>query len=392
MELVFDVVSAGSSVNGARFTPLGGVIGRAAGCDWVIPDSTRVISGRHAQITYRDGDYFLTDTSSNGIRLRDTGAALIKGVPLKIEHGNVFCLGDLEVRARLLPSTDQDVQEPLPATSIILDDAFLELDLLSGLDTGLSIAARDDLDLSWSQGPLPAQQHDYTAVEAENLLVPRLVPSSPAVENEPTAAPSPESVGSDAFWSELGEALGIDLTALDDTAREAIAIQAARLLRQCIGQLRQTLHTRSELKAELRLQQTTVHGAGGNPLKHAVNSGEALQALLRSPKPGQLSGDQAVARAFRDLQAHQVALLAASRSAVQAMFEHFSPERVATRLDQVRKPWLTSDGSRWRAFRRQHRNLRHNDDWGERLFARDFAQAYEEQVRLIATLNTDTQG
>jgi type VI secretion system protein ImpI len=36
--------------------------------------------------------------------------------------------------------------------------------------------------------------------------------------------------------------------------------------------------------------------------------------------------------------------------------------------------------------------MQSSDDWSERLFARDFAQAYEEQVRLIATLNTDLQG
>jgi type VI secretion system protein ImpI len=85
-------------------------------------------------------------------------------------------------------------------------------------------------------------------------------------------------------------------------------------------------------------------------------------------------------------------MLAASRAAVQAMFEHFAPERIAARSDQDRKPWLTTAGSRWRAYRRQHRQLGQDGDWGERLFARDFAQAYEEQVRLIATLNTDSQG
>ena len=42
--------------------------------------------------------------------------------------------------------------------------------------------------------------------------------------------------------------------------------------------------------------------------------------------------------------------------------------------------------------KRLHAALAQNDDWSDRLFARDFASAYEEQVRLIATLNTDLQG
>ena len=32
------------------------------------------------------------------------------------------------------------------------------------------------------------------------------------------------------------------------------------------------------------------------------------------------------------------------------------------------------------------------EHWSERLLARDFAQAYEEQIRLISTLNIDLQG
>ena len=387
MELVFERVGPGAAASSARFTPRGGVIGRAADCDWVIADSKRVISGRHARVTHRDGDYFLTDTSSNGIRLKDNGASLIKGVPQKIEHGAVFCLGEVEICARLVPGMEDDAL--LASASIIPDDAFLELDPLAGLDATAAETEAHELDLSLSLAASEAPQRDYAAVEVESLLVPRLVP---AAATTPADMPAPVRASRDDFWQQLGETLGIPLETLDEPARQAVALQAARLLRQCVGQLQQSLRTRSELKGELRLQQTSVQSAGNNPLKHAVNSDEALQALLRAPKPGQLKGEQAVANAFRDLQAHQVALLAASRAAVQAMFEHFAPERIAARSDQDRKPWLTTAGSRWRAYRRQHRQLRQDGDWGERLFARDFARAYEEQVRLIATLNTDSQG
>ena len=382
MELVFERVGADSS---ARFTPRGGVIGRAADCDWVIADSKRIISGRHARVSYRDGDYFLTDTSSNGIRLKDNGASLIKGVPQKIEHGSVFCLGDIEIRARLLPDVGEE--SLLSTASIIPDDAFLELDPLAGLNDAAQSA--NDLDLSLSQMGVEAPQRDYSAVEAENMLVPRLIPAPAAKAAELSPSVSPDR---DHFWQQMGQALGMQLDTLDEPTRQAVALQAARLLRQCVGQLQQSLRTRSELKGELRLQQTTVQSAGNNPLKHAVSSDEALQALLRTPKPGQLRGEQAVAMAFRDLQAHQVAMLAASRAAVRAMFEHFAPQRIAARGDQHRRPWLTTAGGRWRAYCHEHRQLGQDGDWGERLFARDFAQTYEEQVRLIATLNTDAQG
>lgn len=106
MELVFDMVSAQQFVPGLMssktFKQAGGIIGRAEDCDWVIPDRKRVLSSRHAEVSYRDGAFFLTDTSSNGIQLKDTGASLDKGRAQRIEHGSVYCLGDFEIRAQLI--------------------------------------------------------------------------------------------------------------------------------------------------------------------------------------------------------------------------------------------------------------------------------------------------
>jgi type VI secretion system protein ImpI len=136
-----------------------------------------------------------------------------------------------------------------------------------------------------------------------------------------------------------------------------------------------------------------VQSAGNNPLKHTADSSEALSALLRGGKAGQLSAEQTISRSFRDLQAHQVALLAASRAALKGMFEQLSPEQLSLRFEREgRKPLIATAGSRWRAYRRLHSALEQNDDWSDRLFARDFAHTYEEQVRLIATLNNDVQG
>jgi type VI secretion system protein ImpI len=214
----------------------------------------------------------------------------------------------------------------------------------------------------------------------------------------PTQAPQPKPAAEPvrlppSFWERFGDALGVRLDDLDDEAREALALNAAKLLKQSVGGLQQSLRTRSELKNELRLALTTVQSAGNNPLKHTSDSSEALTALLRGGKSAQLPAEQAISRGFRDLQAHQVALLAASRAALKGMFEQLSPEHLALRFEREgRKPLIATAGSRWRAYRRLHSSLEQNDDWSDRLFARDFAQAYEEQVRLIATLNTDVQG
>jgi len=397
MELVFDMVSAQQFVPGLisskTFKQAGGVIGRAEDCDWVIPDRKRVLSSRHAEVSYRDGAFFLTDTSSNGIQLKDTGASLDKGRAQRIEHGSVYCLGDLEIRARLIQdpaSFEGDIGRPQPAGSIIPDDAFLDLDPLTALDQQeRAYAEVDDLTAVLAPARAQAQQRDYAQIDEENLQVPELV--MPTAAAQPKAALKPERLPPN-FWARFGEALDVSLDDLDEEARQTLALKAASLLKQSVGGLQQALRTRGELKNEMRLSLTTVQSAGNNPLKHSIDSGEALTLLLRRGKAGQLPSEQAVGRAFRDLQAHQVAMLAASRAAVKGMLEQLSPHQMALRFEQDNKPLIATAGSRWRAYKRLHLAIQRDDDWSERLFARDFAQAYEEQVRLIATLNTDLQG
>ncbi|MBX8484645.1 type VI secretion system-associated FHA domain protein TagH [Pseudomonas cichorii] len=398
MELVFEMLNTKQFVPTElcqkTFKQAGGVIGRGEDCDWIIPDRKRHLSNHHALISYREGTFFLTDTSSNGIQDSANGARLRKGEAVRIEHGSVYVLGDFEIRARLVrdPATfDVEVGRPQAAGSIIPDDAFLDLDPLNALDQQERVYSEIEELISPNTAIDDGRQRaDYARIDMESLLVPELV--EVAKKPEPAPVPPPVERQSEAFWDKFAVALGVDLKDLDHDAKEALALNAARLLKQSIGGLQQSLRTRSELKNELRLAQTTVQGSQKNPLKFAVDTREALSILLQPGKPGQLPAEQAISRAFRDLQAHQVALLTASRAAVRGTLEHFSPQQLTLRFERDNKPLIATSGSRWRAYGRYHQALRQDDDWSERLMARDFAQAYEEQIRLISTLHTDHQG
>jgi type VI secretion system protein ImpI len=398
MELVFEMLNTKQFVPTEScqktFKEAGGVIGRGEDCDWIIPDRKRHLSNHHAMISYREGTFFLTDTSSNGIQDSESGARLRKGEAIRIEHGSVYVLGDFEIRARMVrdPATfDVEVGRPQAAGSTIPDDAFLDLDPLNALDQQERVYSEIEELITPSTTIEDTRQHaDYARIDMESLMVPELI-DAPA-EPSPGPVPKAREHQSEGFWEHFGAALGVDLKGLDHDAREALALNAARLLKQSVGGLQQSLRTRSELKNELRLAQTTVQGANRNPLKFAVDAGEALGILLQPNKPGQLPAEQSISRAFRDLQAHQVALLNASRAAVRGTLEHFSPQQLTLRFERDNKPLLATSGSRWRAYGRYHQALRQDDDWSERLLARDFAQAYEEQIRLISTLYTDHQG
>lgn len=375
------------------FTQAGGVIGRGQDCDWIIPDRKRHVSSHHALISYRDGAFFLTDTSSNGIQDGVSGACLRKGEAQRIEPGSVYVLGDFEIRAR----PNHDVRSMgsdaghLPRSGCIIPEAvFLDLDPLKVLDQQEHVYCELDeltaLDMPYQEF---RQRADFARIDMENLRVPELVEEPAAVTS--SATPTVTEHQSDEFWKRFGAAVGVDLEELDIAAREALALRAAQLLKQSIAGLQQSLLTRSELKNELRLAQTIVQGAHTNPLKFAANADGALGILLIE-KPGQQPADQVISAAFRDLQAHQVALLAASRAAVRGSLEHFSPHQLTRRFERDNRSLLATSGSHWRAYRRYHQALLEDDDWSERLLTRDFAQTYEEQVRLIATLHINHQG
>jgi type VI secretion system protein ImpI len=66
-------------------------IGREAHLDWTLPDPTRYISGRHCEIRYKDGGYWLHDVSRNGTFLN--GAAHRMHAPQRLRTGDRFAVG-----------------------------------------------------------------------------------------------------------------------------------------------------------------------------------------------------------------------------------------------------------------------------------------------------------
>lgn len=77
----------------------GAIVGRAATCDWALPDPTRHVSSRHFEIRYDGGDYILIDCSTNGTMLAQSGERLT--APHRIADGDRFHVGAFVIAARL---------------------------------------------------------------------------------------------------------------------------------------------------------------------------------------------------------------------------------------------------------------------------------------------------
>jgi len=103
MTLTLSLQNAGRLDNGAPgelvLNRRGAIVGRAATCDWSLPDPAKHISSRHFEIRYDGRSYVLIDCSTNGTTLAKTGERL--SGPHPIADGDRFQVGHYSIVAKL---------------------------------------------------------------------------------------------------------------------------------------------------------------------------------------------------------------------------------------------------------------------------------------------------
>lgn len=109
------------------------IVGRAAEADWSIPDPERVLSKAHCRIDRKGEGFFLTDLSTNGIRVN--GVPVTPGVPSPLADGDRLLLGDaivgvilenVSAKAADAPPAVADTADPFPDGPFGFDTAAPE--------------------------------------------------------------------------------------------------------------------------------------------------------------------------------------------------------------------------------------------------------------------------
>lgn len=113
----------------ALFGPEGGTIGRAGENILVLDDPDRTVSRVHAQVSYRDGRYFIADRGSNPLQCN--GQALGEGRELELRGGERLAIGTFELEVQSVPETWGAAPEEMAAAGRVDDDPFAHL--LDGL-------------------------------------------------------------------------------------------------------------------------------------------------------------------------------------------------------------------------------------------------------------------
>jgi type VI secretion system FHA domain protein len=149
------------------FDACGGTIGRAEGNDWILPDPTNHISGRHAALYCDEGQFRLVDTSSNGVFLNGDDEPLGRMRAAHLNDGDRLGIGAYEIVVTLA--------QPIHAACSVEQAAALGAPVSRlPLAAGRIVAAPDPLDLLRA-GAMPAAASLPDAHE--------ITPTSPAKHN-----------------------------------------------------------------------------------------------------------------------------------------------------------------------------------------------------------------
>jgi len=150
MNLTLEIISdqrASLGDEGVKsFTVHGGSIGRSVSNDWVLPDTERFVSGRHASIQFQKGSFFIIDTSTNGVFIDDSQTPLGRGKYRRLRGGEKIRLGPYEIAATVTSSDDVREKAPEDMSLEEKDDlisvtAVLEEEANEGGDTATNLEA-----------------------------------------------------------------------------------------------------------------------------------------------------------------------------------------------------------------------------------------------------------
>lgn len=423
MELIFDIIQSQDlpmdTLPTFTFKKAGGTIGRSCDADWYIADSKRQLSNIHASISFDNEQYFITDSSTNGTYLNGQEASLNNGELHPISHGDVYELGFIKLRARLLqdptnyispnknnnplldPLANHGTEQAPSVFDMIPDDSFLSNTPIEEL-----LNSDEDIILKQVEETIPSQLIMDDALLKEQFISPvlnedvinddiELEPqqikpkaTTQSTSNSSTHLNSPSHIeqapsNNEAYLAALSKGLGIELTDLDDPEQTLFEIGAA--LRSSISGIQQLLRTRTEMKNKLTANATTIQAQGNNPIKFSHDVNDALNVILHH-KPGYLQGIEAINQSCKDIQANQLAIHDACQSTLDTLIEKLSPQTLVYRFVQegVHSKFGKADAQYWQSYIKLHEKINKDPDWRNALLEQDFAKQYETQLQMLS--------
>jgi predicted component of type VI protein secretion system len=295
----------------------GGRIGRHTSNDWVLRDPDRYVSGRHAEIEHRGGTWLLRDTSTNGTFVNDSDEALGPDRLHQLANGDHFRIGEYEIEVEITGGNDFPAREAAPVSETDLDASF---EVKGFVSTGRRERA--------AQAQSPSQ-----AKPRAEAPPPRSAP--PAPQAPPQPVPPASRPQEQELWPglvALCKGAGIDPLALPAEVRATALHQAGQLLRESLVGFAELARTRADFASEFAISSGARRRDATGAFARIAAVEQVLEQMLAGRGPGDARAVDEIRGQFARARQHQIAMTAALREALAAVFEKLNPEALEEQL------------------------------------------------------------
>lgn len=220
------------------------------------------------------------------------------------------------------------------------------------------------------------------ALADTGFTTPPVATAEPA-ELQRAATVTGEEAAAKAFLSALGSS---NLNLSDDELVPAMS-RMGHVMRVMIGGLQEILRTRTSIKSEFRISQTTIAPRGNNPLKFSVSPEQAIEAMVKPKTTGYLDAPEAAEQALQDVRAHEIAMMTGMEAALKGLLQRLSPDTLEGTIETSSGFGSVLKGKKaryWEAYEKMYSDI---SDQAENeffeLFSNEFARAYQEQLERL---------
>ncbi|MEM6973782.1 MAG: type VI secretion system-associated FHA domain protein TagH [Pseudomonadota bacterium] len=213
-------------------------------------------------------------------------------------------------------------------------------------------------------------------------------PSSPAPPQAGVPSPgAPVSAGAESGARAFLEAAGIDTSAMSPEEMVETMARAGGVFRTLVEGFRDVLMNRAAIKGEFRMQQTQIRSDGNNPLKFSITPESAVEAMIQPTRRGFLEASESAREAARDIRAHEVATMTGMEAALKHLLAQVDPAELATRIETsggLGGLFGNKKAKLWEAYETTYAKIAADvEDDFQTVFGREFARAYEDQLKKL---------
>lgn len=318
-------------------------IGREA-CDWTLSDPDKVISGRHCEVRYEAGAFWLHDVSRNGTFIN--GSSQRMAGSHRLAHGDRLLIGRYVVAVSI---DDERATTGRPQTS--QGSTQREMPVATGRPMGFGHEAFFN----------PAEQ-------GGGQRAPASTPSS--LQATPVSSAGAEVL------RDIAIGAGISPELLQSRDPHEVAAEIGAVLRAVVEELALLLKARAAAKILAKsTHRTMISTADNNPLKFVPGTDDILEIMFARRRAGYLDARHSIEDAFRDLKTHEFATYAAMQAALSRLLDDLSPEAIGRKIPPA--SFSSKKSQAWDAFVATWRTMEEAHENGMLdIFLAYFSEAY----------------